>query len=138
MNKTGRQIQGDIYQLLRDSTLAENISGKVYRRGYRPRDSRKEDAIVAFTTGLAGQIQKGIITVSIYVPDIDPYGNGVLTEDGVRLEQIEALAAEWVEEISYSSSAYKFRLQQTIYTEDEAVINQHFVVIKLGFEFCNN
>ena len=137
MNKTGKQIQGDIYQLLRDSTLAENISGKVYRRGYRPRDSRKEDAIVAFTTGLAGQVQTGVVTVSIYVPDIDPYGNGVLTEDGERLEQIEALAAEWVEDISYSSSAYKFRLQQTIYTEDDAVINQHFAVIKLGYELCN-
>lgn len=137
MNKTGKQIQGDIYQLLRDSTLAGNISGEVYRRGYRPRDSRKEDAIVAFTTGLAGQVQKGVVTVSIYVPDIDPYGNGVLTEDGERLEQIEALAAEWVEEISYSSSAYKFRLQQTIYTEDDAVINQHFVVVKLGYELCN-
>ena len=137
MNKTGKQIQGDIYQLLRDSTLAENISGKVYRRGYRPRDSRKEDAIVAFTAGLAGQVQTGVVTVSIYVPDIDPYGNGVLTEDGERLEQIEALAAEWVEEISYSSLAYKFRLQQTIYTEDDAVINQHFVVIKLAYELCN-
>lgn len=138
MNKTGKQIQGDIYQLLCDSTLAGNISGEVYRRGYRPRDSRKEDAIVAFTAGLAGQVQKGIVTVSIYVPDIDPYGNGVLTEDGERLEQIEALAAEWVEEISFSSSAYKFRLQQTIYTEDDAIINQHFVVVKLGYELCND
>ena len=52
MAKTGKQVQGDIYRLLRDSSLYLRISGEVYRYGYRPRDSRKEDATVRFTTGL--------------------------------------------------------------------------------------
>lgn len=52
MAKTGKQVQGDIYQLLKDSTLYTMISGDVYRNGYRPRDSRLEDAVVIFTAGL--------------------------------------------------------------------------------------
>jgi hypothetical protein len=135
MAKTGKQIQGDIYRLLRDSTLYTKLTGEVYRNGYRPRDSRKEDAIVTFTTGLADEIQTGVVTVNIYVPDIDPYQNGTWVEDGKRTEEIEHLAQAWVESLSCEISCYKFKLQQTIYTEEEAEINQHFVVVKLKYEY---
>ena len=84
MAKTSKQVQGDVYRLLKDSTLYSMISGEVYRQGYRPRDSRLEDAVVIFTAGLPDQIQTGVVTVHIYCPDIDPYGNGVLVEDGDR------------------------------------------------------
>ena len=96
MAKTGKQVQGDVYQLLKDSTLYTMISGDVYRNGYRPRDSRLEDAVVIFTAGLPNQIQTGVVTVNIFVPDIDPYDNGVFVEDGQRTEALERLAAEWV------------------------------------------
>lgn len=52
MAKTSKQIQGDVYRLLQDSVLSGMISGEVYRSGYRPRDSNREDAVVIFTTGL--------------------------------------------------------------------------------------
>lgn len=135
MAKTSRQVQGDIYNLLKDSTLYTMISGDVYRKGCRPRDSRKEDAVVIFTTGLPEQIQTGVVTVNIYVPDIDPYGNGVPVEDGKRTEEIERLAQQWVDSLTAEVSCYKFRLQQTIYTEEEADICQHFVVVKLKYEY---
>ena len=135
MAKTGKQIQGDVYRLLKDSTLYTMISGDVYRNGYRPRDSRLEDAVVIFTAGLPDQIQTGVVTVNIFVPDIDPYDNGIFVEDGQRTEALESLAAEWVESLSAEVSCYKFKLQQTIYTEEEAEINQHFVVVKLGYEY---
>lgn len=135
MAKTSKQVQGDIYQLLKDSTLYTMISGEVYRQGYRPRDSRKEDAVVIFTTGLPNQIQTGVVTVNIFVPDIDPYDNGVWVEDGERTERIERLAQEWFDGLTTEVSCYKFKLQQTIYTEEEADIHQHFVVVKLKYEY---
>lgn len=135
MAKTSKQVQGDIYQLLKDSTLYTMISGEVYRQGYRPRDSRKEDAVVIFTTGLPNQIQTGVVTVNIFVPDIDPYDNGVWVEDGERTERVERLAQEWVDNLTTEVSCYKFKLQQTIYTEEEAEIKQHFVVVKLKYEY---
>ncbi len=138
MAKTGKQIQGDIYRMLKASTLATAISGEVYRNGLRSRDSQKEDAIVIFTTGTPDEIQEGVVTVNIYVPDIDPYDNGVTVEDSERTEELEQLADEWVNSLTADKSCYKFRLMQTIYTEDEAAINQHFVVIKLQYRYYDN
>lgn len=132
--KTSRQIQGDIYRMLKDSILVENLSGKVYRGGTRPRDSRLEDAVVIFTTGTAEEIQSGVVTINIYVPDVDPYENGVLVEDIERTEEVERLAAEWVNDLTADKSDYKFELQQTIWTEEDTDINQHFVVIKLRYD----
>lgn len=135
MAKTGKQVQGDIYNLLKGSTICSMISGDVYRNGYRPRNSSLEDAVVTFTAGLPDQIQTGVVTVNIYVPDIDPYDNGVFVEDGQRTEELERLAAEWVDSLTAAVSCYAFKLQQTIYTEEEAEINQHFVVVKLGYKY---
>lgn len=135
MAKTGKQIQGDVYRLLRDSTLYTMISGEVYRNGMRPRDSRAEDAVVTFTAGFPTEIQEGVVTVNIYVPDIDPYKNGVMVEDGQRTEELERLAQQWVDSLSAEVSCYKFDLRQTIYTEEESAINQHFVVVKLGYRY---
>lgn len=135
MAKTGKQIQGDIRRLLKDSTLYTQISGEVYRKGYRPRDSKKEDAVVAFTAGLPDQIQTGVVTVNIFVPDIDPDDNGTWVEDGRRSEELEKLAQEWVESLTAEVSCYKFKLQKTIYTEAEPDILQHFVVVKLKYEY---
>lgn len=139
MAKTSKQIQGDVYRLLKNSTLSSMISGDVYRgdgkTSNRQRDSRKEDAVVIFTSGLSGDIQTGVVTVNIYVPDVDPYDNGVFVEDGQRAEEIERLANDWVNSLTADKSCYKFRLQQTIYTEAEPDINQHFIVVKLHYEF---
>lgn len=138
MAKTGKQIQSDVLKLLKSGSLPSLISGKVYRRGYRPRDSKSEDAIVIFTTGLPGQIQTGVVTINIYVPDIPlDDDTGVLVEDGQRCEQLERVAAEWVESLTTAVSNYRFRLQQTIYTEEEPDINQHFVVVKLKYEYID-
>lgn len=135
MAKTGKQIQGDIRRMLRASSLASAISGEVYRNGLRPRDSRQEDAIVTFTTGSPDEVQEGVVTINIFVPDIDPYNNGVMVEDTGRTEELESLADEWVNSLSASRSCYEFRLLQTIYTEEEAAINQHFIVIKLHYRY---
>lgn len=135
MAKTGKQIQGDIRHFLINSTLAGEISGEVYRNGYRPRDSRQEDAVVTFTAGLPDQIQTGVVTINIYVPDIDSDGNGTWLEDGQRTEELEQKAQEWADSLTTALSGYKFRLQQTIYTEAEPEINQHFVVVKLMYEY---
>ena len=138
MAKTGKQVQGDIYRLFKGSTLYTMISGDVYRNGYRPRDSRLEDAVVTFTAGLPDQIQTGVVTVNIFVPDIDPYDNGVFVEYGRRTEELERLAQAWVDSLTAAVSCYKFKLMQTIYTEEEAEINQHFIVVKLAYEYFGN
>jgi hypothetical protein len=137
--KTGKQVQSDIIALLKDSALAGTVNGKIYRAtpqdSYRPRDSKAEDILVIFTTGFTEQIETGIVTLNIYVPDMESPDNGVLEEDGRRCEELETAASLWVESLTAGKSDYRFKLQQTIYTEAEPEINQHFVVVKLKYEF---
>ena len=135
MAKTGKQVQGDVYQMLKDSALCSMISGAVYRGGYRPRDSHKEDVVVIFTAGIPDQIQTGVVTVNIFVPDIDPYDNGVLVEDGERTAELERYAQEWVDGLSATKSCYQFKLQQTITTMEEPDINQHFIVVRISYRY---
>lgn len=133
MEKTAKEIERYVYKLLKESTIAESISGGVYRKGMRPRDSKLEDAVVIFTAGLSGQIQSGVITINIYVPDIDPYGNGVFVEDGKRTEELEVMAQRWVE--SLKANEFLFSTDDTICTDEAAEINQHFVVVKLTYRY---
>lgn len=134
--KTASQIQGDIYQMLRsDINLTASISGDIYREGYRPRDSKLEDVIVIITTGEVADIQRGVVTINIYVPDIDAFENGVYVQDGERTAELEAVAARWVESLTADKSNYKFKLREPIFTEADTNINQHFVVVSLRYEF---
>jgi hypothetical protein len=136
MMKTAKQIQGDIIGLLRGSHLANAVNGEVYRFGYRPRDSSKEDIIVVFTTGVPDQIQTGIVTLNIYVPDVEDEatGDGSMLENGRRCEALEVAACEWAESLTADKSDYRFSLQHTVYTEEEPDIKQHFVAVKLKYE----
>lgn len=133
MTKTSKQIQGDVFLMLRESTLCSMISGAVYRNGMRPRDSRKEDAVVIFSTGLSEEIQTGVVIVNLFVPDIDPASDGVFVEDGARVEELECLAQEWVDSLSTKNSCYRFELQQTIYSESDHELQQHVIVVRLKF-----
>lgn len=139
MAKTAKQVQTDIIKLLEGSILAEGVNGAIYRAtpdsSNRPRDSRMEDIEVIFTSGLPDQIQTGVVTLRIWVPDIDPYANGVLVENGARTAEIEALAQRWVDSLKAGLSNYLFRLQQTIGTEAEPDIAQHFVSARLSYRY---
>lgn len=133
--KTAKEIQGDVMQLLKANSLSSMISGGVYRQGLRPRDSVLEDAVVIFTTGIPTQVETGVVTVNIYVPDIDPFNNGVMVEDMGRTDELERSAASWVDSLTASVSCYKFKLQQSIYTDEESSMKQHFVVVKLEYQY---
>lgn len=139
MAKTEKQIQSDVILLLEGSSLKQSLSGGVYRgtpnSSYRPRNSQLEDLIVIFTEGIPDEVESGTVTLNIYVPDIDPYNNGVLVEDGKRTAELEALADDWVKSLTCDKSNYRFRLRQTIYTERDEAVHQHFVVVKLAYQY---
>lgn len=137
MRKTGTQVQGDVIALLSRSLLAGLVNGQIYRAGYRPRDSRLEDIVVTFTAGLAEQRQTGVVTVNIYVPDVDPWDNGVLVSDGERCAEIEAAAQRWVDSLTAAVSDYRFTLSQTIATYEDGDTAQHFVSVRLKYEIID-
>lgn len=132
---TAHKVQTDIMALLADSELCAEVSGEVYRNGYRPRDSRLEDIVVAFISGTPAQVERGAVTLNIFVPDITPYDNGIYVEDGRRTSYIEVLADRWVQTLTTSRANYKFKLLRTISTDNDEAIHQHFVVVQLEYQF---
>ena len=144
---TGKQVQTDVLGYVKSVTFAHGegtttlsavVNGSVYRGGLRPRDSKAEDIIVSFLTGKDYDIQTGFVNIAIYVPDIRPYDNGVWVEDMARTAELEAIAAKWVAALTTGvTKGYKMSAAQTITTEDDADINQHFVLIRLYYDFYN-
>lgn len=132
---TAHKVQDDIMALLRESELVDYVTGEVYREGYRPRDSRKEDIVAIFVTGTPEQVERGAVTLNIYVPDITPYNNGVYVEDGLRVSQIEHLADLWVQSLKARRTNYLFNLLRTISTMREEATHEHFVVVQLEYTY---
>lgn len=135
MTLTATDVQTAVFNFMQGSDLAKALSGKVYRSGYRPRDSRKEDAVIIFTAGLPGEIQTGVVTLNIYVPDIEVSQDGTFVANGARIAQIERLAQDWVDGLTADRSRYLFELQSTIFTEPAEEVNQHFIVVRLKYKY---
>lgn len=136
---TGKEVQTDIINLLKGSALAATVSGDVYRNGCRPRNSGLEDIVVTFTAGLTGQIETGVVTVNIFVPDITPYAdNGVKVEDMKRTAELERAAQDWVDSLTAGVSNYLFSLQSTIQTSIDGIAGEHFVTVRLLYKYYDN
>ena len=132
--KTGHQIQTDVYNLLKGSAFVAGLSGGLYRQGLRPRNSKLEDCIVIFTTADAEQVQEGVVTLNVYVPDIYPYDNGTPVEDVARCEAVEADLQSWVNAQTAGVSDYLFRLKGAVHTQRDDEIHQSFVVARITFK----
>ncbi len=57
------------------STLAEAIKGEVYYEGKRPINSKEEDIVISFASGIDGQWPTSVVMVNTYIPNQD-FGKG--------------------------------------------------------------
>lgn len=130
MRKTGLQVEKDIFSIVKASALASAVSGGVYRDGTRPFNSDKEDIVVAFMTGLAGQIESGTVTVTIHVPDMESGGRKM--KNISRLNTLEALADTMVEE--QKGGEYRMSLGNTIQSFKSEGIDWHFIDVKIKYK----
>lgn len=140
MNRTGLQVLQDVYQLLKDSTLADMVSGGVYYAETRPRDSKLEDIVVGYLAGVPADLQQLIVNINIFVPDVDPWRNGVLTPDIARLSAIEQAAAEWVQSLGVDTTdgKYNVSLYDNIHSGEAMGIRQHYVNVQLRLRYWSN
>lgn len=131
--RTAAQIADDFYTALKGSDFARQLSGKVYHSGLRPVGSRKEDAIVVFTSGQAGQTDEGTITVIIYVSDICIDGSKTLVVNRRRATEVEIAALDWVRGLQKTLTDYEIELSQSIGTYADEDTGQHFVSVRIGY-----
>jgi len=140
MNRTGTQALADVYQYIKGSALADMVSGGVYYSETRPRDSRAEDIVIGYLAGVPADLQQIVVNINIFVPDIDPWQNGVLTPDVARLKEIEEAAAEWSHSLSVAATdgKYQVSLYDNIHSGEAAGIGQHYVNIQLRLRYWSN
>lgn len=140
--KTAKDIQRDITDLLRDSVIAEGISGEIYPQGLRPRGSEREDLEVIFTEGAPTEIEEGTITLNIFCPDIpDPEepASGVRYENARRTYEIEHLLASWFAGLTTADTGgYLLRPASTISTHPLEETKEHFISARIRYRYFDN
>lgn len=131
MRKTGGQIEADFFDMVKASSLAQSITGTIYKSGMRPIDQKTEDAVISFLTGVDAQVQSGVVNLNIYVPDIDN-GGGQFVKNTARCRQLEIEGNEFVQ--GTKPGSYRISLAQIIQTFKAEDASQHFVNVKIRFE----
>ena len=89
-------IKDDVYAHIKNSPLASAVTGKICKQGVRPKDSDKEDVVIAVIANLNGQIQEAAVNVNIYVAD-DIKNDGQNQEATIRLRELCRIASETLE-----------------------------------------
>lgn len=136
--KTGFQVETDFYRAVKNTELYRKIKGDVYRDGLRPRDSKKDDIVIRLTALSVGQLQEGVLTILVFVPDIEMSGVGNLKRDINRLSKFEDLGAKAVEEIrkELKDEYNEVKLQTGIQSYPDSN-EEHFVSIRIQFQVLN-
>lgn len=128
--KTEKQIEKDIFRIIKASPINTMIGGTLYRKGMRPRNAKTEDAVVAFLSGLDGQFQTGVVLLNIYVPMTQNASSDKIT-DILRVETLEAAVKDFFDECSEVN--YLFELRETPYSEDLDEIEQTRINVRIHY-----
>jgi hypothetical protein len=128
--KTEKQIEKDIFRIIKASPINTMIGGTLYRKGMRPRNAKTEDAVVAFLSGLDGQFQTGVVLLNIYVPMTQNASSDKIT-DISRVETLETAVKDFFDECSEVN--YLFELRETPYSEDLDEIEQTRINVRIHY-----
>lgn len=125
------QILQLMYDYLKGTPLTGAVSGELCK-GNRPLNSRKEDVVINSLPLTMDQLQKCIVNVNVFVPDITvSTGEGETREpDFARLAQLEPIALQAVKE--YQSLTHSFYVQQCHVIKDHES-ESHYLNIRVEF-----
>ena len=131
MEKTAKQIEKDVFRIMRDSELKNVIGGKFYRAGMRPKNAKTEDVVVKFLTGIDEQEQSGVVLVHVYVPNVQASNDGELVENITRVDELEELLNTTVANLE--DGEYLFEKDGTPNSFPVEGIEQHFINMRLKY-----
>lgn len=129
-HKTAHTILDDVVASLKAGGIESVITGGIYKKK-RPDNSTAEDCVVSFKTGTDGQFQNGVVTVNIYVPNMDN-GQGSTVENVARTRLIESELSRICHQLT--TGEYLFTPANIAETWEVEEINQHFVHLDLEFK----
>lgn len=131
--KSDIDIEDALYAYLNDSNLVTTITGELRKGEYeRTKKSTKEDAIIAVTTNLNGEIQLASANVNIYVHDVWIGNEHVANKP--RLRVLCDLAKEILEVINVEGYRITLESQRVV---DCNATHEHCICNKLEYQFYN-
>lgn len=131
MVKTENEIERDVFRIIKASSIASEIGGGVYRNGMRPRNSKAEDAVVAFLSGEEGQEQTGVVVVNIFVPKILFGSDTNKVKDLDRIETLERMIVDLFTD--FADPEYLFEIRTTPQSLDYDDIEQTAVYTRIYY-----
>lgn len=131
MEKTSKQIERDVFHIIKNSDLKNIICGSFYRSGMRPKNAMTEDVVVKFLAGIDGQEQNGIVLIHIYVPNIQISDDGELGENITRIDELEEVFNTFITDLE--NEEYLFEKDGTPHSYPVEGIEQHFISIRLQY-----
>jgi hypothetical protein len=134
--KTSLDQDTEIYKLLNVPAITSVITGGIYK-GRRPADSELEDIVINTITTGDGTRQFGVSNVNIYVKDIQATiaGKQQFLMNTARLITLTNLAKPLLEETDGDDFALWI---ESTRPAAEPEINQHFINIRIEFQFINH
>lgn len=135
--KTATQIEKDFYRLVKNSPIATAIGGQVYRDGTRPRNSKAEDAVVAFVAGLDGQIQDGVVVVNVFVPKKQFGKDTEPVKDIARIDALSQIIRDWLD-TRPASPEYELpkKDRPTIRDYEDPQTGESYIHTRITFKRC--
>ena len=131
MEKTAKQIEKDVFRIVRNSELKNVIGGTFYRAGMRPKNASTEDVVVKFLSGIDGQEQSGVVLIHVYVPNIQVSKDGELVENITRIDELEELLNTLIAD--FENDEYLFEKDGTPHSFPAEGIEQHFINVRLHY-----
>lgn len=135
MYKTTQDIEDDFYKALSQTELIKAVRGKLYKKGMRPIDSKKEDVTLIVTTLDSAQYQTGIVTLLIYVNGTDLYQSQTVP-DKKRIKTLSRAAVDVLDELKPIMKDYDgLSFFQAVTNDYDVETEQYFISAKIMFRY---
>jgi hypothetical protein len=135
--KTTFDIENILYQYLKASALATEITGGIYKR-QKPVNSANEDIVINCLPVNNLQLQRAVANVNIHVPNKPVFVNGVNDTshpDHSRLQELAGIAEPILQDHSVGQD-YGFSIQQQQLIQDEGS-DFHYINFRIDFYSLN-
>jgi hypothetical protein len=135
MYKTTQDIEDDFYKALSQTELIKSVAGKLYKKGMRPVDSKKEDVTLIVTTLDSAQYQTGVVTLLIYVNGTDLYQSQTVP-DKKRIKTLSRAAVDVLDELKPIMKDYDgLSFFQAVTNDYDVETEQYFISAKIMFRY---
>lgn len=136
MIRTEADIYQDFLQRVKQSPLADAVSGDVYLFGERCEGSDEEDCVIKVLSDVVGQVQGGEVTINVFVRSTDPFAAGEVSIHSPRARLLARLLQEFVSSLSLDNIPYRTQQKGAVRAYRGKVYGQCFLQAVVEFSLC--